>query len=459
MSGMFLVFYITTLLLNPPVFYNKSFVVFDSEDGFTFITNDSIYFTADGIEFKARKHNFDIDVYRLEPVAKAERGPITFFVSSGGGVVHSYDNVLDTLVRIDNSYLFMSRFGESKVSRKDTIFSYGGYGEFNYSNKLISFRQDFREWNVEPTEEPLPRPTRKNIIQYDTLTNNIYVGFGDYSIFEEGVEKVESTYEINMFDSNNKVVKVGSFKSLISQTSDLPVPLTNYKRFNGYRLPLLYLNHGIWTVDLTNLKAIHHINADKNRLQSYTDILAYNGRTGRFLMAHNMLTIDPSYHVVNELDLLGRAYEEYSLADPKLPKWAYGLFGLSILVLIPLFRTKSIVVLNEAIQSHERRIQQRLSTEDFYIFKRIVDAYPEYVEYPELQNSYEKDLSYESRIKKLRASIKEIDEVVQEVIGRKRHSIFEIDKGREDKRVKVIRIKNDQLKKVDLFGRLRRVSK
>ncbi len=91
--------------------------------------------------------------------------------------------------------------------------------------------------------------------------------------------------------------------------------------------------------------------------------------------------------------------------------------------------------------------------------KRIVDAYPEYVEYPELQNSYEKDLSYESRIKKLRASIKEIDDVVQEVICRKRNSIFEIEKGREDKRVKVIRIKNDQLKEVDLFGRLRRRSK
>lgn len=459
MSGMFLVFYIATLLLNPPIFYNKSFVVFDSEDGFTFITNDSLYFTTDGVEFKARKHNFDIDVYRLERVAKAEHNPKTFFLSSGGGVVYRYDELLDTLVRIDNSYLFMSRFGESKVSRKDTIFSYGGYGEFNHSNKLISFRQDFREWNVEPIEEPLPRPTRKNIIQYDTLTNDIYVGFGDYSFFEDGVEKIGRTYEINRFDSNNKVVKVGSFKSLMSQTSDSPVPLTNYKRFNGYRLPLLYLNQGLWSIDLIQQKAIHHIKADMNRLQQYTDILAYNSETGRFLMAYNMLTNDPSYHVVNELDLLGMEYKEYSLADSKFPKWAYGLFGLAILLLIPLFRTKSFVVLNEAIQSHERRIQQRLSSEDFYILKRIVDAYPEYVEYPELQNSYEKDLSYESRIKKLRASIKEIDEVVQEVIGRKRHSIFEIDKGREDKRVKVIRIKNDQLKKVDLFGRLRRVSK
>jgi hypothetical protein len=456
---MFLVLYLLTLFSTPPGFNTLSFIVLDTRDGFTFITNDSLYFTTDGVEFKARKHNFGLDLYRMQRVAKAEPNPKTFFVSNGGGVVYRYDEALDTLVRLDNSYLFMSRFGESKVSRKDTIFSYGGYGEFSYNNKLISFRQDYREWNVVPVEEPLPRPTRKNIIQYDTLTQDIYVGFGDYSYFEDGVEKIKAVYDIYKFDANNKVVMVGSFKYLIDKSSDLTKGLLQYKPFDGYRLPMLYLNEGVWTIDLINHKAIHHINADKNRLQQYTDILAYNSQTGRFLMVSNISTNDPKYHVVNELDLLGFEYEEYSLAEPQLPKWAYGLFGLSLLLLIPLFRTKSFVVLNEAIQSHERRIQQRLSSEDFYILKRIVDAYPEYVEYPELQNSYEKDLSYESRIKKLRASIKEIDEVVQEVIGRKRHSIFEIDKGREDKRVKVIRIKNDQLKKIDLFGRLRRASK
>ena len=456
---MYLVFYITALLFNPPSFSNRSYVVFGAKDGFVFITNDSLYFTTDGVEFNPRKHHFGIDVYRMEPVAKAEYNPKTFFVFSGGGKVHQYDEALDTLVRIDNSYSFMSRFGDSKVSRKDTIYSYGGYGEFNYNNKLISFRQEFREWKVEPIEEPLPRPTHKNLIQYDTLTRDIYVGFGNYSYFEDGVEKFKAVYDIYKFDANNKVVKVGSFKDLMDKTTDSTRGLLQYRTFDGYRFPMLYFNDGVWTIDLINQKAIHHINADKNRLQQYTLILAYNSQTGRFLMGSNIITNEPRYHVVNELDLLGFEYEEYSLAEAQLPKWAYGLFGLSLLLLIPLFRTKSFVVLNEAIESHERRIQQRLSSEDFYILKRIVDAYPEYVEYPELQNSYEKDLSYESRIKKLRASIKEIDEVVQEVIGRKRHSIFEIDKGREDKRVKVIRIKNDKLKKVDLFGRLRRASK
>ena len=456
---MFLVLYVLSILSTPPNFNNRSVTILGARDGFTFITNDSIYFTNNGVSFSARKHSFGLDMYRMDPIAKVESNPKTFMVSIGGGVVYRYDEVLDTLVRLDNSYLFMSRFGESKVSRKDTIFSYGGYGEFTYTNKLISFRQDFREWSVEPIEEPLPRPTNNNLIQYDSITGSVYVGFGHYSYFEDGVEKIKSLFDIYRFDSSHKVKRIGSLEDLIQKTNEFTKGLVQYKSFELYRLPMLYSSEGIWSFDLTQLKAVHHLNADKNRLQQYTDILAYNSETRRFLLASHFKTNDPRYHVANELDLLGFEYEEYSLTDGKLPNWAYGLFALSLLLLIPLFRTKSFVVLSEAIQSHERRIQQRLSSEDFFILKRIVDAYPEYVEYPELQNSYEKDLSYESRIKKLRASIKEIDEVVQEVIGRKRNSIFEIEKGREDKRVKVIRIKNDQLKKVDLFGRLRRGSK
>ena len=456
---MFLVLYVLSILSAPPNFNNRSVTILGARDGFTFIANDSIYFTNDGETFSARKHAFGLDVYRMVPVSKVESNTNTFLVSSGGGVVYRYDELLDTLVRLDNSYRFMSRFGEARISRKDTIFSYGGYGEFNHTNMLIIFRKDFREWNVEPIEDPLPRATRKNLIQYDSITGSIYIGLGDYSYFEDKDEKIKHVFDIYRFDRANKVKRVGSLEGLVQKTNKFTRGLVRYKRFDDYRLPMLYLNEGIWTIDFAQLKAVHHINADKVRLQQYTDILAYNSETRRFLMANDFGTNKPKFHVVNELDLLGFEYEEYSLSDAQLPNWAYGLFALSLLLLIPLFRTKSFVVLSEAIQSHERRIQQRLSSEDFYILKRIIDAYPEYVEYPELQNSYEKDLSYESRIKKLRASIKEIDEVVQEVIGRKRNSIFEIEKGREDKRVKVIRIKNDQLKKVDLFGQLRRRSK
>ena len=123
---MFLVFYLLTVLSSPPDFKSRSVVVMGARDGFTFITNDSIYFTNDGVSFSARKHSFGLDMYRMDPIAKVESNPKTFMVSIGGGVVYRYDELLDTLVRLDNSYRFMSRFGEARISRKDTIFSYGG---------------------------------------------------------------------------------------------------------------------------------------------------------------------------------------------------------------------------------------------------------------------------------------------------------------------------------------------
>lgn len=456
---MFLVLYFFSLFLNPPGVSAPDKVILDAKEGFVIITSDSIFYTTDGNQFSRRAHRFGLDMYRMEVVARLDDGHKTFLLASGGGVVYRYDERLDTVVRLDNSFKFMSRFGETKMSIKDTIFSFGGYGEFSYNNKLISFKENYREWNVFPVQgkESVPGMAR-NIIQIDSVSGSVYVGLGSSSIFEDGIEKIKNHDEIIRFNPDYSFERVGSFKGLLENPKFFAKRLVNYKQFHNYRNPMLYTNEGIWTIDLISQKAFNHTKVDPIRMQQYTDILAYNKRTNRFLMGTNLGTNYPRFLVVNEVDLLGLEYEEYSLAQAKLPNWAYGLFGLSLL-LIPLFITKGFVALNEAIQSHERLIQQRLSSEDFFILKRIIEAYPEYVEYPELQNSYEKDLSYESRIKKLRASIKEIDDIVQEVIGRKRKTIFEIEKGREDKRVKVIRIKNDQLKKVDLFFRLRRGSK
>lgn len=457
---MSLLVYLFSLFLVPPSIRAPNNVWLESKEGFVIITSDSIFYTTDGNQFSRRAHRFGLDMYRMEAVARLDKNHKTFLVASGGGLVYRYDEQLDTVVRLDSSYRFMSRFRDTKMSFKDTIFSFGGYGEFSYDNKLISFKEYYREWNVFPVQgKETVAAMAKNIIQIDSVSGSIYIGLGLSSFFEDGIEITKKHDEIIRINRDFSFERVGSFKGLLENSKFFAKSFLNYKQFNNYRNSMLYSHEGIWTVDLISQKAFKHNKVDPIILQQYTDILAYNTMTNRFLMGTNLGTNDPRFYVINEIDLLGLEYEEYSLAPAKLPNWAYGLFGLSLLLLISLFRTKSFVVLIEAIQSHERRIQQRLSSEDFFILKRIIEAYPEHVEYPELQNSYEKDLSYESRIKKLRASLKEIDYEVQEVIGRKRNSIFEIEKGREDKRVKVIRIKNDQLKKVDLFGRLRRGSK
>jgi len=119
---------------------------------------------------------------------------------------------------------------------------------------------------------------------------------------------------------------------------------------------------------------------------------------------------------------------------------------LSILALLLTGKTVSLI---DLIQQHSKKLKAKLSDEDFVVLQKIIECYPNTIDYPELQNSFERDLSYESRIKKLRNTIKTIDDEIQQTLGL-RKSVFVIDKGREDKRVKVIRIKEDTIKRSKL---------
>lgn len=446
-------------LLNPPQLEPRNFAIFGYEKGFVFLTKDSLHYTTDGEHFDSRSHRFNLDMYRMKPVKNVEGTNRRFLIAAGGGLVYKFER--DTLFRIDNSYLWRSRYGSSSLAHEDSIISFGGYGEFNYSNKGILFKESFREWSVIPMETPEPPPLGQALIQLDTIDKALYLGMGYSNHFDNEVEVIQQSDELLKLDLRSfKYSSLGNFGFVKERIfGDERALRFGIKSFEDYQSPMLYGRDGIWSFDLINMKAYEHIKADYQRLNQYSEILAYNSFTHEFLLGSDMASESARYHVVNEIDLLGLFYKEYSLANSKMPFWAYGLFGVSLLLLIPLFRTRTFVGLDQAIIKEERKIQQQLSSEDFFILKRIVEAFPEYVEYPELQNSYEKDLSYESRIKKLRASIKEIDEVVQKTIGRKRSSIFEIEKGREDKRIKVIRIKDDNLKKTDFFGRLRRGSK
>jgi hypothetical protein len=446
-----------SVFLDPPNLVNKDNVIFPYNRGFAIMTEDSIFYTEDGDEFTSRSHQFGLDLYRMRPINSiSPNDSIQYFVSAGIGVTYKFAN--DTLTRIDNSYRWQSRYGAATTAFDHKIYSSGGYGEHSYHNNIIVFDEEFREWSLAPIVNNTSHRSTHKLIYYDTLTNELYTGLGDYTTFiNQGIEKRESDYEIYKFDlKDNSIESWGSVEVFVKQhETTTEEDFSLYDNFYFFDLPMMHSTKGIWTFDLKNKLIYEYTQPDFLRLSQYSQILAYNKKTNNFLMASNYTTDFPRYNVVNQIDLFGPYYKEISYADPFVPSWAYVVIGVVLLLSFPLFRKSTQVSLIELIKTNERRIQQRLSTEDFFILKTIVDAFPNTVEYPELQNSYEKDLSYESRIKKLRASIKEMDTVVQETIRRRRSSIFEIDKGLEDKRVKVIRIKDDSFKQVNFFGRFK----
>ena len=415
-------------------------LIFPEGEGFTIITKDSIYHTLNGKEFSARKHFFAEDIYRLDLVPSND--PQKFFIANGGGVVLKYQN--DTLQRVDQSYRWRSRYNSFVAAARDTIYLFGGYGEFTFYNDLLRFEESTREWVELPVQEPRPSRMSNAIGHLDLENRSLYIGFGSDSRYVDKRSTYRPFYSVGRFDLDGEYFEtLGSMEFIQEFQNDEGVKFWN--SFPHYKLPLFYSNRYLFTFDFAKGVAHRHDEAEYSTIEQFSQILSYNPVSNKFLLGGD-LADRPRYLVVNELDLLGRHYTVFEMKKKEVlfNKYLIGILLLVVVSIFYLFSGKKQQLIDLINQNHNR-IKLQLSDEDFNVFRIIIDAYPNFVDYPELQNSFERDLSYESRIKKLRTTIKTIDDTVQSVLKIK-GSVFEIEKGKEDKRVKIIRLKNPSFK-------------
>lgn len=440
---MFFVFVLVSLLNPPRQLSPMEYMIFPDREGFTIITSDSIYHTVDGKHFDGRKHYFQAEIYRMEPVPSVAGSQ--YFVATGGGVVYKYAN--DTLVRVDQSYRWRSRYGASLISFEDKIYSFGGYGEFTFYNDLLLFEENNREWVELPISEPRPSRKSNTIIQYDTLNQSIYIALGGDSFYRNKRSNYRAFYDVGRYDlSEGFYEPIGNLDFLKPYLDDPEVKF--WSRFHSYKLPIYYSNKNFFSFDFSKGVMYEHTEANNRIVEQFSHILAYNSKANTFLLGTD-LPANGRFHVINEADFLGRHYIEHEISVKEgIVWWPFSLAGLLLSILALLLMGKAVSVF-DLIQQHSKKLKAKLSDEDFIILQKILACYPNTIDYPELQNSFERDLSYESRIKKLRNTIKTIDEVIQETLGL-RKSVFVIDKGKEDKRVKVIRINDETVKRSKL---------
>lgn len=417
---------------------NGKFLVFPEGDGFRFIDKERTYFSKDGINYQSQPHQFTIDNLRLSYLYYSDKIRL---LSDGGGTVYEYKN--DTLYRIDKSFEFLSRFNSFNFVRGDSIVSIGGSGQFNVQNNIIYFTDKSLEWLVESRYDYREKDNYLPFGKYDSITDRVYFNLGSPSkgIRGKALREVQQEYPSSIYSYDFKTQKkreVYDLKNLFDSFF-YPYERSSLRSFDNYRLPILVSDSELITLDFAKGEAYRHINADVNILLQYSDILAYNPLTNDFLLAYG-IRVDPHFLVINEADLLGTEYELIKLQRTQdFPWWTLALL-LPFLVFI--MRKRRRVSLIESMDRITPQLRRALSEEDFKIYQIIRENYPNGVEYPSLQSSFERELSYESRIKKLRNTIAQIDEVAQSIIG-KNSSIFDITKGKEDKRVKVIRLKDD----------------
>ena len=89
------------------------------------------------------------------------------------------------------------------------------------------------------------------------------------------------------------------------------------------------------------------------------------------------------------------------------------------------------------------QIEGDLNQDEKVILHLILDHYPSPIELPEVLAKFAPELTFESRVKKFRKSIKYIESVVQQKTNFK-NAVFIHSKNKEDKRIKEIGITKEK---------------
>ena len=225
---------------NQSQFDEGRFIHFPKEDGFVIIDDDFEYFTNDGISFERRKHAYNLSTDRLLRFPHPKR---TLFYHAGGGIVYEYLN--DSLVRIDQSYQWNSRYGATPFVMNDTLFLHGGYGELDFSHNTIYFDEIRKGWFLYDLKIPEADKKRSVFTRYDSVQNSLSFLFYAKPIFE-----------LNSINLNN-----GSSSSIPFETIENPASFAYRNHdFSGEGDNLLVDNRGsIFSFDLKNFKYFKNV--------------------------------------------------------------------------------------------------------------------------------------------------------------------------------------------------------
>jgi hypothetical protein len=82
----------------------------------------------------------------------------------------------------------------------------------------------------------------------------------------------------------------------------------------------------------------------------------------------------------------------------------------------------------------------RLGKEEFKILQYILDQSPKGVQFPQILGFYEPQLSYESRIKKLRLALDHIEVEINK-FNSSSETLLVYEKNKDDKRIKEVRLR------------------
>jgi hypothetical protein len=357
-------------------------------------------------------------------------------LSKGGGVLYVYEN--NTLERVDKSFEHRNKFHSYDFSYNKQIYSFGGYGLFDDNNLLTYFDDKTQEWHeflYHGSGNEIPSKRKIPIGQIHD--NVLFIGGGISKNVDSELNisnnRLNDFWKLNL--TSRRWEKLGNAKKTFLEINSFNEILTKIISFKGGSL-IVNQDQVFW-VDILNNSIWQFTHPSKEIIFGANTII-YNSNNDTFLVS--TLNHNSGYEklmTVKSIDLLGDKIIKNDLYKPTLNSSYYFLFGIPfVFVLFVLFRKKQTPL--QKLLNNTNSLERILSKNDFLILKTIIDSHPNPVSFPFLLSVYAPNLSYESKVKKLRFTLDNIITQTQTFTNKK---IIHVRKNKEDKRIKEVYIK------------------
>jgi hypothetical protein len=416
---------------------NGNHFLFTYKNDTYLLENEFIYNLTATKNVSPKLHGLEMKEYKF-----VSDGNVGYMKNASSGIVYSFDG--NKFNRLDNSFDFKSQFRSFNFLHNHTIFDFGGYGLHSFKNFITYFNTAKKGTELYSQVTPVnesPVSRDRMIAQYEE--NNLYIGPGHGVILD-----IEDPYENPGFinDFWKFSFQTNTWQKLGEGTINAEYPYDVVYDYNKHSL--LISTKGIYEYDIKNNILISYPNANidivksLNKNNTLASITYNNAKAGFYLIIDNSMA-SSEVLFVSKHDLLGTKKVYGNLYNEPISNWRYFL-----LLLIIILRISSIIIyLNKRKKSVANMIISKidilsieLKTEDFKVLKKIIDAHPEFINYSELLDLFPDHLGYESKKKKIRQSIINLEEYLSQKMKIKT-SIFIDRKNIEDKREKQIRIK------------------
>ena len=335
-------------------------------------------------------------------------------VAKGGGEVYSFDGC-EKLIRIDNSFKFKNRYGAFNFLYKNTLYSFGGYGIFQFNNSIISFSEDTGKWKLYYPNSLNDSPKARRFMIGGISDDQLIIGPGTSELFNIDTSEISSKISTDFwsFDLNkNKWVKLIE-ENLIKVTKDSRIfNLGEISIISDHKLTIVdYSKKELRISDNPNRNIFH--NADKIDLDNDQLIIYIENET----IIIPIKNLSPGKFQTLKLNLNNESITSYIM---------FSCLLVSVIILFFLARnTKTNEEWHSALSKQQILLVQKLEGSN------------EPILYRELYELYDRSINYETLKGRVRRDLRKIED---EYFEKFRKPYLKVDNDLNDRRLKIITI-------------------